>query len=173
MTEWRVMYKKETPMKRADLTEKILDVKREKGWSWKHICSQIGGYSEVLLVGALLAIWVAAARGPATGERLVRYSAASLVAFIALSKVLSPQFLIWLIPLVPLVRGRRGLAASALFGLALLLTQLWFPIRYWDLALRFAAFPSWLVVARDLVLLALLAVLLIPFREREPAPAGS
>ena len=41
-------------MTRAGLTEKILDIKREKGWSWKHICSQIGGYSEVLLVGALL-----------------------------------------------------------------------------------------------------------------------
>jgi cyanate lyase len=25
-------------MKRADLTEKILDIKREKGWSWKYIC---------------------------------------------------------------------------------------------------------------------------------------
>ena len=128
----------------------------------------LGSASSVLLVAALLAIWVAAARGPASGERLVRYSVASVVAFIALSKVLSPQFLIWLIPLVPLVRGRRGLAASALLGLALLLTQLWFPIRYWDLALRFAAFPSWLVVARDLVLLALLAVLLVPLREREP-----
>src|SRR5215470_12344890 len=41
-------------MKRADLTEKILDIKREKGWSWKHICKEIGGYSEVLIVGALL-----------------------------------------------------------------------------------------------------------------------
>ena len=41
-------------MKRSDLTEKILDIKREKNWSWKHICSQIGGYSEVLIVGALL-----------------------------------------------------------------------------------------------------------------------
>ena len=41
-------------MKRADLTEKILDIKRAKGWTWRHICSQIGGYSEVLLVGALL-----------------------------------------------------------------------------------------------------------------------
>jgi hypothetical protein len=76
---------------------------------------------------------------------------------------------------VPLVRGRRGLAASALLGLALLLTQLWFPIRYWDLAVRFEAFPSWLVLARDLVLLALLAVLLVPAgtREPEPAPARS
>ena len=122
----------------------------------------LGTVSTVLLVVALLAIWFAAARGPATPERLVRHSAASLVAFVALSKVLSPQFLIWLIPIVPLVRGRRGLAASALLGLALLLTQLWFPIRYWDLALRFASFPSWAVLARDLVLLALLAVLLLP-----------
>ena len=54
----------------------------------------------------------------------------------------------------------------------LLLTQLWFPIRYWDLANDLKAFPSWLVLARDLVLLALLAVLLVP-TGREPAPARS
>jgi len=41
-------------MKRSDLTEKLLDIKREKGWSWKHICEGIGGYSEVLIVGAVL-----------------------------------------------------------------------------------------------------------------------
>ncbi len=41
-------------MKRSDLTEKLLDIKREKGWSWKHICGKIGGYSEVLIVGAIL-----------------------------------------------------------------------------------------------------------------------
>src|ERR1700744_4292564 len=46
--------KKERDMKRTDLTEKLLDIKREKGWSWKHICEQIGGYSEVLIVGAIL-----------------------------------------------------------------------------------------------------------------------
>jgi len=127
----------------------------------------LGTASSALLVLALLGIWAAAARGPATPERLVRFSAASVVAFIALGKVLSPQFLIWLIPLVPLVRGRRGLVASALLGLALLLTQLWFPIRYWELV-AFEAVPSWLVLARDLVLLALLAVLLAP-TGREPA----
>ena len=41
-------------MKRSDLTEKILDIKREKGWTWKHITGAIGGMSEVLVVGALL-----------------------------------------------------------------------------------------------------------------------
>ena len=123
----------------------------------------VGAAASALLVVVLLALWVAAARGPATGERLVRYSAASLVAFVALGKVLSPQFLIWLLPLVPLVRGRRGLAASALLGLSLLLTQVWFPIRYFDLV-AFEAFPSWVLLARDLVLVALLVVLSAPAR---------
>jgi cyanate lyase len=41
-------------MTRADLTEKLLDIKREKGWTWKHICEEIGGYSPVLIVGAIL-----------------------------------------------------------------------------------------------------------------------
>ena len=41
-------------MNRADLTEKLLDIKREKGWSWKHICETIGGMSPIMIVGGLL-----------------------------------------------------------------------------------------------------------------------
>ena len=41
-------------MKRSQLTEKILDIKREKDWKWKHICQSIGGFSDTLIVGALL-----------------------------------------------------------------------------------------------------------------------
>ncbi len=41
-------------MTREDLTEKILDIKRAKGWSWKQITTEIGGMSDVLVVGALL-----------------------------------------------------------------------------------------------------------------------
>lgn len=37
-------------MKCCDLTEKILDIKREKGWSWKFITGEIDGMSEVLIV---------------------------------------------------------------------------------------------------------------------------
>jgi cyanate lyase len=41
-------------MKREQLTEKVLDIKREKGWSWAYICDQIGGMAPTLVVGALL-----------------------------------------------------------------------------------------------------------------------
>jgi len=41
-------------MKRADLTEKILDIKREKSWTWKYICGEIGGMSPFMITGALL-----------------------------------------------------------------------------------------------------------------------
>jgi cyanate lyase len=41
-------------MKREQLTEKILDIKREKNWTWKYICDEIGGVSDVMIVGALL-----------------------------------------------------------------------------------------------------------------------
>ena len=64
---------------------------------------------------ALVALWIAFARGPATRERLIRYAAACICAFVAFDKVLSPQYLLWLIPVVPLVRGSaraRGDRAS-------------------------------------------------------------
>ena len=41
-------------MIREELTEKILDIKREKNWNWKYITTEIGGMSDVLIVGALL-----------------------------------------------------------------------------------------------------------------------
>jgi hypothetical protein len=118
----------------------------------------------VIQLAVIAAVWVWFVRGPADRERLVRAWALALCAFVALGKVLSPQFLIWLIPLVPLVRGRRGLAAGGVLGLALVLTQLWFPFHYWSLALHFRALPSYLVLARDLMLVALLAVLVWPDR---------
>src|SRR3569833_1611804 len=49
-----MLLKGDHDMKREDLTEKLLDIKREKGWTWKYICEQIGGYAEVLIVGAIL-----------------------------------------------------------------------------------------------------------------------
>ena len=113
---------------------------------------------------AIAALWIAFARGPADRDRFLRYVAASVCAFVALGKVLSPQYVLWLIPLVPLVRGRRGLAATALLTLACALTQVWFPERYWEYALHAHLAP--VVLARDLVLVALLALLALPELDR-------
>ena len=125
-----------------------------------------------LLVIALLAVWALFATGPATFERLLTASAASVGAFVAFAKVVSPQYLIWLVPLVPAVARRAGLAAGAVFGAALVVTQLWFPSRYWDVV---ALEPvGWLVLARDLLLVALFAVLVYALaRTRDDPDTGS
>ncbi len=134
----------------------------------------------VLQLAVLVAVWILFARGPAGRDRLIQASGAALVAFVVGGKVLSPQFLIWLIPVIPLALAggdshsdshsdshRRGIVAAALLAAALVLTQLWFPYRYWQLALHFGALQSWLVLARDIVLVALLLVLLVPLRHRD------
>jgi Glycosyltransferase family 87 len=127
--------------------------------------------STLLQAAVLVGLWVWYARGPATGDRFLAACAAAVCAFVAFGKVLSPQFLIWLVPLVPLVWGRRGLVASGVLAAALVLTQLWFPYRYWELALEFDTAASWLVLARDLVLVGLtlvLAAAVRPGRARSP-----
>jgi Glycosyltransferase family 87 len=125
----------------------------------------VAAVSTVLQACVLVWIWVTFARGRATATALVRASAAAVCAFAAFGKVLSPQFLIWLIPVVPLVRGRRGLWASALLLVALVLTQVWFPFRYFRLALHFEAGLSWVLLARDLALVALALLLMAPERR--------
>lgn len=41
-------------MTREQLSEKILDIKRDRNLSWREIIAAIGGLSDVLIVGALL-----------------------------------------------------------------------------------------------------------------------
>jgi Glycosyltransferase family 87 len=117
-----------------------------------------------LQVVAVAAVWALFARGEATRARLFAGAAAAVVAFVAFGKVLSPQFLIWLVPLVPLVVSL--LPAVGLLA-ALVLTQLWFPSRYWDYV-GFGA-EAWLVLARDLVLVVLLGLLLRSLSRPERA----
>ena len=125
----------------------------------------VGAVQTIVQVGAVAGIWTWFARAHRDRAELVRASAAVTVAFVALGKVVSPQFLIWLIPFVPLVRGRRGLRAAVPFAAALVLTQSWFPQHYWSYALDFSTPVSFLVLARDAVLLVLLGVLVAPQRR--------
>jgi hypothetical protein len=129
----------------------------------------VGLVQSLLGIAVIGSIWIGFARGEATRDRLLRYSAAAVCAFVALSKVLSPQYLIWLFALVPLVRGRRGVVAGVLFVAAMVVTQLWFPYRYISLVYGLDARASWLVFARDLLLVALLVTLVWPLRRARRA----
>jgi len=122
----------------------------------------------VLQAAALAAVWIVFARGRVERERLLLATTAAVLAFVTFGKVLSPQFLIWLIPLVPLVAGGPGVTACWLFAAALLTTQLWFPHRYWDVVDLQAV--GWLVLVRDLLLVALFAVLLRAMRLGSEEP---
>jgi len=114
-------------------------------------------------LAAAIAVWILYRRGPATGQRLVVSAAAAVAAFAAFGKVLSPQFLIWLVPLVPLA---GGLVAPALLLAGLGLTQAFFPDRYRGV-LEIGS-ETWLVLGRNLVLVALFAVLAAQLRvQRE------
>ena len=94
-------------------------------------------------------------------ERFVAASAATLAAFIAFSRFISPQYLVWLLPLVALVTPPFGIAAAGLLAAAMVLGQLWF-FHYREL---FALGDQvWLVLARDAVLVALYGVLLVAVR---------
>jgi len=128
----------------------------------------------VVGIAALVLVWRRFARGDTDdAARFARYSAAAIVAFVAFGKVLSPQFLIWLLAVVVLVPGLRGVVASALLLVACLLTRAWFPDNYWHLVKQFDSTASWLVLARDIVLVGVFAVIVARLRARERVPVGS
>jgi hypothetical protein len=111
------------------------------------------------------------ARGWPTAERTVRYAAAALVTFVVFGKVLSPQFLVWLLFAMPLVGGVRGIRAGALYAVAALTTAIWFPALYQDLDRDQEPAIALLVVVRGLLLVAVLVVLVWPRPALSPATA--
>ena len=90
-------------------------------------------------------------------RRLVLASLAAVTAFAALGKVLSPQFVIWVLPLGALAFAWRLHALALAVLAAAVLTQVEFPAHYFDVVAR-EPLAIALVAARDLVLLAVLAL---------------
>jgi hypothetical protein len=123
------------------------------------VASAIAVLSSLVVVAAVLYVAWVYLRGR---RDLLLAGAAAVTAFVAFGKVLSPQYLSWLVPLVP----AAGLAAAAVLAVALVLTRL-----EWD---RFASphgsthhwgeVLSWWILARDLVLVGLFALLLVKLR---------
>ena len=136
------------------------------------VASVASALTTIAGIAALALVWVRFARGDTeSAARFARYGAAAVVAFVAFGKVASPQFMVWLLAAVVLVQGRRGVAAAALTLAACALTRMWFPSTYWQLVKEFDPTASWLVLVRDLLLVAVFAVLVVRVRAREPEPA--
>jgi Glycosyltransferase family 87 len=122
----------------------------------------------------LAAVWLLtfrrlrAAEDPARrAALLLEATAASLAAFMVTSKVLSPQYLVWLIPLGLLVSLSRGGAARWLLFAALLLTQLIYP-GYYDEVFKLVPRAAAMILLRNGLLAVWIYLIFFRFR-REPA----
>ena len=117
-----------------------------------------------LLIAAVALMTAGAARRPAAGvgsqsdaRVLVLASLGAVAAFAAFGKVLSPQFLIWIVPLAALAFawGMPVLGTAAALAVALTLVE--FPAHYGDVVQREPA-ALWLVVVRDAVMALVVAL---------------
>ena len=137
----------------------------------------VASLSTVALLAALALVWLAAWRGvrraPDDGSAYARTAGTALAAVaaaIALGKVLSPQFVLWLLPF-PLLVGRRPTWPVLLTLFALVATQIEFPRRYWDYVALDHGVLTLLVLARDLAILALAVVAALPAWRNATASA--
>src|SRR5438105_9349855 len=118
----------------------------------------LAAFQTLAQVAAVVGIWWLFARSRRTGPQLTVAAAAAVAAFVLFGRVLSPQYLTWLVPFVALAFGRRALAVAGALVATLLLTRAVYPGRY-DELIRFAATPTWLLVARNVLLVAITAEL--------------
>jgi hypothetical protein len=111
---------------------------------------------------ALLA--VAAARGRGDPRTLVLASLGAVAAFATFGKVLSPQYVIWILPLGALALAWRRWVLAAAVGGATFLTFVEFPSRYFDLVAG-RSLPLAVVVVRDLLLAVVVALTIGELRQ--------
>jgi hypothetical protein len=107
----------------------------------------------------------------AKGADPMRWSAAAIVAFASTGKVLSPQYLVWIMPFIAALHGSAGRWARPLFLSACLASMLIYP---WSYGALLALDPGIFLIlnVRNGLLLGILGVLLFAptDAEREVVP---
>jgi hypothetical protein len=155
-----------------------LDFKRVQSYGSDNVAGSwadaFASLTTVLIVVGIVAAaaWLARTlrRGTSDGvTALVATIAASVVVAVLLGKVISPQYLVWLLPMVLLVPGVRGWVATATMVIAMGLTQLVFPLMFSTLTERGAELPAWLLFTRNM----LLVVLVVAVWPRKPSEAAT
>ena len=128
----------------------------------------VGVLSIVLVL--LLVAWGALllAQGRVDSDRMVAGTVAAVCVYVAFGKVLSPQYVVWLVPLVPLVRRQRVVATGLLVAI-LVLTQVEFDLHYGQI--RSTGPVVWILLARDLLLVCL-AVLVVSMSRATQTGSG-
>ena len=126
----------------------------------------------VALALALAAILALAARRPDV-RQLVLCGFAALLAFVALGKVFSPQYVIWLAPFAALAWVWRERIVALLTAGAIVLTQVEFPSRYFDLINEREDVIRIVGARNALLLIALITLAGSLARLRRPSSAAS
>jgi uncharacterized membrane protein len=126
--------------------------------------------SSLVGAAALVAVWFLFARGPRGPQELLVAVAAAVVGFVAFGKIFSPQYMVWVVAAVPLALGRvRPFALAATLS-ALILTFYIYNKGYFDM-LR-GGRVSWMLLARNVILVALFCALLLELAARGRAGAA-
>ena len=119
----------------------------------------LGLLTTAALLAGLLLVWWRTPRLARSSDGAVLGFAATIAVVVAFARVLSPQYVLWLVPLVPLVRGKPGRVATMLLAAACILTNIWFPDRYGEVVSSLDGGSIVLLFARNALLVALAAVL--------------
>jgi len=126
----------------------------------------------VLLVLTAVVAYRQHREGRFGSERLPRFSAAFVLAFLIGSKVLSPQYVIWLLPLVSLSGGGVwGLGVAAVFLAVCWMTTQIFPFHYLEISAGRSPGTD-ILLGRNLLLLVLWGLMLsLPSGSQSTEPA--
>jgi MFS family permease len=111
------------------------------------------GFLALLLIVLVVLTATASAAGDVRGLALAGLASAAAVA--AFGKVLSPQFMVWLIPLAAVAWAWRMHFLAAITSATIAVTLVWFPDRYFDLVARDEPLLAAVAVRNGLLLLAL------------------
>jgi hypothetical protein len=116
----------------------------------------------VLEALAVALVWVLYARARDARARLPLAFCAVVAGLLAFTKVFSPQYVVWLLPLVVIAGNPLAIALTA--G-SVLLAQVWF---FHYHALFRIAWPAWLLVLRDALVVAIFVVLALELGRGQP-----
>ncbi len=136
------------------------------------LADRVASLSWVFIALAVLGVyalfWRKLAKRPESTS-VLNFSLAAIMAFTVTSKILSPQYVIWIYPLVPLLAGRWRGALWGLFLLICTLTYFIFPVRYNEFVS--GRTPEVIVLlGRNLLLVTMMLWLILEGQWGQPHP---